>query len=611
MLKRSGLISDCRRRRSAAMRGLLRRCLERNPKNRLHDIADARLVLDDVIVGRSEDAPAAAAALPKRRPRHLAGWLVGIAGALALGLLAGWQLGGRNPSTAEEEMRFPLALPPGWKLADADTTLFAISPDGRRRVVAAAHDDGRDGLLLGEIGSVAWRELPGTAGARSPFFSPDGRWVAYFGEGVLLRVAFDGGPPVPIVGNTGGQSRGAAWLADGSVVYSPDAATPLLRVSESGGQPQNLTTLRKETRDRTHRWPSPLPDGRAVLFTSDSIDTTEDHDDATIEAVVVATGERKTVLRGSSRAAYLDPGVLIFARGGSLFATRFDPKSLEVKGSPVPVLEHVSTTVASGAAHFALAASGGLLWAPGDASDIAGGRPVWIDRRGVQSAPIVPEGTFSQLDLSPDGRRLALTAIDGDKSDIWIVEVEKGTRSRLTFEGDAADPTWSPDGKRILYIRVGSAVQGGSDLFWKPADGSGPAEPLMVGPEAVYAGSLSPDGRTVIYDVQAAGASAVDLWTLPLDGERRPRALFASPAVEFGARISPDGRFVAHVSGSSGRNEVFVRTFPAGSGVWQISNQGGLEPKWSRDGRELYFRDRGHALPGDCRHAIRVLVRHT
>ena len=172
-------------------------------------------------------------------------------------------------------MRFPLALPPGWKLADADTTLFAISPDGRRRVVAAAHDDGRDGLLLGEIGSVAWRELPGTAGARSPFFSPDGRWVAYFGEGVLLRVAFDGGPPVPIVGNTGGQSRGAAWLADGRR-HSPDAATPLLRVSESGGQPQNLTTLRKETRDRTHRWPSPLPDGRAVLFTSDSIDTTED-----------------------------------------------------------------------------------------------------------------------------------------------------------------------------------------------------------------------------------------------------------------------------------------------------------------------------------------------
>ena len=195
-------------------------------------------MIDDVIVGRSEDAPAAAAALPKRRPRHLAGWLVGIAGALALGLLAGWQLGGRNPSTAEEEMRFPLALPPGWKLADADTTLFAISPDGRRRVVAAAHDDGRDGLLLGEIGRLRGANCPEPrAHARRSFHLTDGG-SRYFGEGVLLRVAFDGGPPVPIVGNTGGQSRGAAWLADGSVVYSPDAATPLLRVSESGGQPQ-------------------------------------------------------------------------------------------------------------------------------------------------------------------------------------------------------------------------------------------------------------------------------------------------------------------------------------------------------------------------------------
>ena len=576
----------------AAIRNLLRRCLERNPKNRLHDIADARLVIDDVIAGRSEDAPAAAAALPKPRRGQLAGWLVGIAGALALGLLAGWQLGGRN-SSPPAEMQFPLGLPPGWRLADADTTLFDISPDGRRRVVTATNVDGRDGLLVGQTGSVEWRELPGTAGARSPFFSPDGRWVAYFGEGVLFRVAFDGGPPVPIVSSIGGQSRGAVWLADGSVVYSPHAATPLLRVSENGGQPQNLTTLRTETRDRTHRWPSALPDGRAVLFTSDSIDSTEYYDDATIEAVVVATGERKTVLRGSSRAAYLDPGILVFARGGSLFATRFDPKSLEVKGTPVPVLERVSTTVASGAAQFALAASGGLLWAPGDASDIAGGRPMWIDRRGVRSAPLTPEGTFSQLDLSPDERKLALTAIAGDKSDIWIVDVEKGTRSRLTFDGDAADPTWSPDGKRILYIRVGSAVQGGSDLFWKPADGSGPAEPLVVGPEAVFAGSLSPDGRTVIYDVQTAGSGTVDLWVQPLDGERRPRALFASPTVEFGARISPDGRFVAYVSGSTGRTEVFVRTFPAGSGVWQISNQGGLEPKWSRDGRVLYFRDRG------------------
>ena len=299
------------------------------------------------------------------------------------------------------------------------------------------------------------------------------------------------------------------------------------------------------------------------------------------------------MLRGSSRAAYLDPGVLIFARGGSLFATRFDPKSLEVKGSPVPVLEHVSTTVASGAAHFALAASGGLLWAPGDASDIAGGRPVWIDRRGVQSAPIVPEGTFSQLDLSPDGRRLALTAIDGDKSDIWIVEVEKGTRSRLTFEGDAADPTWSPDGKRILYIRVGSAVQGGSDLFWKPADGSGPAEPLWSAPRLSMPDRCRPTvapSSTTCRPPARVPSTCGRCRSMASDGRGVVRESGGGiRRADFAGRS-----LVAHVSGSSGRNEVFVpQPSRPGPACGSISNQGGLEPKWSRDGRELYFRDRG------------------
>ena len=343
----------------AAIRNLLRRCLERNPKNRLHDIADARIVIDDVIVGRSEDAPAAAAALPKHAlGTSPAGWLA----SPARWRLDFWRAGSsvdatlrRQKRKCDSRSRFRRAGSSQMRIPRSSPSLPTVA-DGwlRRRTTTAA-----TGCCSERSARLRGANCPEPrAHARRSFHLTDGG-SRLFGEGVLLRVAFDGGPPVPIVGNTGGQSRGAAWLADGSVVYSPDAATPLLRVSESGGQPQNLTTLRKETRDRTHRWPSPLPDGRAVLFTSNSIDTTESYDDATIEAVVVATGERKTVLRGSSRAAYLDPGVLIFARGGSLFATRFDPKSLEVKGSPVPVLEHVSTTVASGAAHFALAALAG------------------------------------------------------------------------------------------------------------------------------------------------------------------------------------------------------------------------------------------------------------
>jgi hypothetical protein len=576
----------------AAIRQLLRRCLERNPRNRLHDMADARIVIDEALAGGQEEGAGAVveAATSAGRTRTV-GWSLGVAGALALGLVAGWLLGGRG-AQRESELRFPLALPVGWKLADVDTPVIAISRDGRRRAVAAVDKDGREALLVAETGDVEWKELPGTLAARAPFFSPDGAWIGYFGDGGLQRVAVAGGPPVVVVA-TGSQIRGAVWLADGSIVYSPDADTPLLRIREGGGEPQKLTTLQKDLRERTHRWPDALPDGSAVLFTSDSAETTEFYDDAVIEAVAVATGERKIVLRGSSQARYLDPGVLVFARGGSLFATQFDPRSLEVRGLPVPVLEGVATTVASGTVQFALSHAGDLLWVPGDASGSTGGRPVWIGRDGARSAPLVSEGTYTQLDIAPDGRRLALVASEGGRTDAWIVDLETGARSRLTFDGDVSDPTWTPDGKRLTYARAAAAAGGNSDLYWKLADGSGSAEPLVGGPETVFAASLSPDGRSLIYDLVGPESLGNDLWILPLDGERQPRAFLATPAPEFGARISPDGRFVAYVASDTGRNDVFVRPFPAGAGLWQISNRGGVEPNWSRDGRELYFRDRG------------------
>lgn len=571
-----------------AIRSLLRRCLERNPKNRLHDIADARIVIEEVLAGRGDDAAPAAQAAPGPRRFGTGAWIGGLAVAAALGLALG-ALFPRGGAEGEPEMRFPLALPGGWKLGDADTPLVAISRDGRRRAVGAVHEDGRQALLLGEMGEVEWRALPGTAGAVSPFFSPDGEWIGYFGEGNLMRVAVAGGPPLTVVASAGTQTRGAVWLPGGSIVYSPDSDEPLWIVPESGGAPRALTTLRAEARERTHRWPEALPGGKVVLFTADSSDTTEFYDDADIEAVIVSTGERKTVLRGTSLARYLDPDVLVFARGGSLFATRFDPDTLETSGSPLPVLHQVSTTVASGAVHFGLASTGALLWAPGDASAV-GGEPIWIDRKGLRSAPLTTSGSYMQLELAPGGRRLAVVGNDGGKVDLWIVDLESGDRSRLTFDGDVSDPTWSADGQRVAYVRAGAAVNGGSDHYWKLADGSGEAEPLVVGPEVTYSGSFSPDGRVFAFD--QTGASQ-DIWTLTLDAERRLQPFLATPAMEYGPRFSPDGNWLAYVVRESGRTEIFVRPFPTGSGKWQISTTGGGEPAWSSDGRELFFRNRG------------------
>jgi dipeptidyl aminopeptidase/acylaminoacyl peptidase len=328
-----------------------------------------------------------------------------------------------------------------------------------------------------------------------------------------------------------------------------------------------------------------------VLFTSDTAESTEFYDDANIEVVVVATGERKTVVRGSSMARFLPPDALLFARGGALFATRFDPRTLEASGSPVPVKQSVATNVASGAAQFDTSSSGALLWIPGGASSV-GGTPVWIDRQGAKVPATSDVSSFGQLSLSPDGRRLAVVDQGGVTADLWLVDLAKGTKNRLSFEGNVADPTWSADGERIAYSRsIGET--GSADIVWRRADGRGGEEQLVVTPEQEYLGSFSPDGRHLAYERVLPGRSDNDIWILPLGGSREGRPFRETPTTEFNPEFSPDGRWLAYCSFESGRPEVFVSPFPSGDGRWQVSTTGGVEPHWSRDGKELAFRMTG------------------
>ncbi len=574
----------------AAIRRLLRQCLERQPRARLRDIGDARLVLEEVLAGESDDpAPSASAPVPVPAPSRfrVLALLGGGVAAVAIGVVVG-ALGMGRSAGPEPEMRFPLALPTGWKLADADVQSLAISPDGTRRAIVAVNGEDSRGLFVGELGQVDWRLLPGTDDAQAPFFSPDGRWIGYFGRNELRRVSVDGGPPLPIA-KIGNQIRGAVWTPDGSIIFSPDAAEPLWRVPESGGELQPLTTLDVARNERTHRWPDLLPDGSAVLFTSDTEETTEFYDDANIEAVVLATGQRKVVQRGSSQARYLDPGTLVYARGGALFAVPFDPRRLETRGSPVPVLQSVATNVASGAVQFAISRNGSILWIPGEATRI-GSQPVWVDRQGAQTPLLSESGQFLQLTLSPDGRRVAIMLDNTATADIWVADLERGGRSRLTFEVGVNDPTWTPDGSRIAYNGPSSAG-GEVEIYWKPADGSGEAELLVSGPELDYVGSFSSDGRFLAFERVKRGASQSDIWILSLQEERVERAFTSTDASEFNPSFSPDGRWLAYVSEESERPEVFVRPFPSGSGRWQISTERGIEPRWSPDGRELFYRD--------------------
>jgi eukaryotic-like serine/threonine-protein kinase len=348
--------------------------------------------------------------------------------------------------------------------------VIAILRDGHRQMVLIHDADGVRRLALRELGKLHARILPDTEEASSPFFSPDGEQIAFFGRGKLWRMPVGGGPPSPVADVPGGDNRGATWADDGYIYAAPDTHLPLQRVPERGGAFEDVTTLDPARRERTHRWPEALPGG-AVLFTCDTMESIEYYDDARIEAVRPATGERKVLVEQSSRAQYVASGHLVFARGGALLAVPFDADRLEVRGRPAVVLQGVATTVASGAAHYALSPTGTLVYVPGETS--TGVRPpVWIDRASGEQQPSAIEVPPTELELSPDGRRAALLLSEAGNLDLWVADLERGTLTRLTFTGTVRSPVWSPDGRWIAFTER-------DGIYRQRTDGGGAPEFLL------------------------------------------------------------------------------------------------------------------------------------
>ena len=576
----------------AAVRRLLARCLQRDPKQRLRDIGDARLMLDEAQRGESpggEMAQQVAAGGATQRKRI--GWpgaaLLGAA--LAAGGALGWLAGRPAAIDSPRGARWALAIPDGVTLSTADYPQVALSRDGSTQVVVVVDEKSTPRLLIRRSDDFEARLLPDTERAAAPFLSPDGAWIGFFRDTALFKIPTTGGPPVRLA-TTSAQARGGTWSSDGFIYYTPDTNVPLSRIPEVGGEPQSATRLDESRGERTHRWPQALPDGRALLFTCDSQASTEYYDDARIEAVRPATGERKVLVEGSSQGWYSPGGHLVFARGGSLYAIAFDPATLETHGSPVPVVQGVATDVGSGAVQFAIAQSGAALWTPGGTT--ASYQVVWVDRSSSETRTAVPPAPYNELSLSPDGRRLALVGGEGGVSDLWVADLEREGMTRLTFGEYVAAPVWTPDGSRIAYsTRLQGTRVNTWQLAWKPADGSRDAEKLVEGPRGQNPSDFTSDGRFMIYDSLTEDAAARDIWILPLEEPRRPRVLIAGAFMKGEAVLSPDDRWLAYVSDESGRSSVFVRPFPEGEGRWQISTPGGVEPRWSRDGRELFYRD--------------------
>jgi Tol biopolymer transport system component len=572
-----------------AIRRLLRRCLERSPKNRLHDIADARIVLDEVLSGRdAAEAPSASVEVgetPGRRLRLAALAVV----LLAVGVAAGWLLRPRAPAVSAPDSRWTLALPDGYSLSTADVPQLALSRDGKELAAVVVGENGVSQLLVRRSDEFEPRLLDGSEGAVAPFFSPDGDWVGFFRDDALMKIPVGGGPSVRLASLTN-QSRGGTWSTDGWIYFVGGFAEALSRVPENGGKVEAVTQLDAKRAERTHRWPEVLPDGGAVLFTCDTQASTEYYDDARIEAVRPATGERTVLIEGASQARYAPGGHLVFARGGSLYSVSLDPRTLEVRGSPVVVAQGVATNVGSGAVQFAIAQSGAALWSPGGLSASYG--VVWVDRKGVESPVDIPPGPYNELSLSPDGTRLALVGGPGGISDLWVADLGRGALTRLTSGVQVRSPTWSPDGTRIAYGAVmEGAGEGRMRIDWRPADGSRGAETLVKESPGAYPSSFTPDGKVLIFDqYQDAANNRSTVLALPVGGGGHARALTEGPYANTAGVVSPDGRWLAYVSDESGQSNIYVRPYPEGPGRWQISTLLGVEPHWSRDGRELFYR---------------------
>ena len=561
------------------VRQLLRRCLEKDPRRRLRDIGEALIQLEDAIGVAPDTATATTVA---SRPVSWRWLTITALGALGLGsLITGTVVWSLRPTVSRQPAQMVLLTPPEGPLRrGSGQPDVAISRDGSRVVYRSGSGVRIGGqLYLREMGGLEATLIPGAEGAQSPFFSPDGEWVGYFHaqEGTLKKVSVLGGTPLTIT-DLNGDLQGASWGRDDAIVFATTESKGLLRISADGGDPELLTTIDLERSETDHFWPAVVPDGRAVLFTAWSGSA----EASRIRVASLETGEVTDIAPGGSYPRYASSGHVVYAVGGTLRAVGFDVDRLEVTRNPVPVLENVDTK-STGAASYDVSESGSIAYVAAG-SGAVDRNLMWVDQQGLSTLLVEAPADYAFPRLSPDGTQVAVS-IGGDNGDIWLCSVERRACSRLTVEGGNY-PVWTPDGTRVTF---NSDRAGDLDLYWKPADGSGEAEPLLVRERNQYPISWSPDGRVLAFSEISAIGSGLDNMLLPLGGE--PEQFVATLFDERSPTFSPNGRWIAYRSNESGTMQLYVRPYPGPGGRYPVSLEGGEEPIWSRDGRQLYFRE--------------------
>jgi serine/threonine protein kinase len=547
---------------------LLRRCLEKNPKKRRRDIGDVRMEIEEALTDPVSRLSETAA--PAGRSSWLP-WIVAVIVSFAsVAAIAALYF---RPAGEAPEMRVDIVTPPS-----PDATSFAISPDGRRMVFLASptSNDSAPQLWLRRLDGATAQPLAGTEGAAYPFWSADSGSIGFFASGKLKRIDIGGGLP-QILADTG-SGRGAAWSADGVILFAPTTGSPLMRIPATGGTPVAVTKL-DGTKQTSHRFPQFLPDSRKFLFYAQGTE-----DSAGVYLGSLDTGEAQRLTPSDTAGFYVPPGWLLYVQQGALVARRFDASRGELSGEPVTVADAVAVDGINIAA-LSVSVTGLITYRSGR----AGRRQLtWLDRSGkiLGTLGSSDEAGLSGPELSPDGRRVAVDRTVQGNTDIWIIDAARTTR--LTFDA-AVDhwPIWSSDGRHIIFDSARGAG-GIHNIYQKASDGAGNDELLF---EDMYGKGVldsSMDGRFVIFIADGA-LTARDVWLLPRDGDRTARTFLNGNFMESGAQFSPNGRWVAYQSNESGRFEIYVRPFPGPGGQWQVSASGGTGVRWRRDGKELYY----------------------
>jgi len=573
-----------------ALDRIVKRCIAKDPDERWQSATDLTNELEWIAEGGSQAGVVPPVVPPARgrRERLASAATAAVLALIAIAFAIGFVL--RAPEVPQQ-LRVSAEIGVDANLYGTDVGPSAIlSPDGTRLAFVAAGSGQRRRIYLRSLDQLQATPLFGTENARDPFFSPDGQWIGFFADAKLKKISVQGGAAVTLCDVP--DDRGGSWGDDGTIVFTKDNVSALSKVSSAGGTPQPLTTLDKQAGEIGHRWPQVLPGSKAVLFTSST--TGGNWEDAEIVVYSMASGQRKTVQRGGFYPRYLPSGYVAYVHEGTLFAVPFDLRRLEVTGQPAPILEGVVTAPNSGGAQFSFSETGNLVYLAGH----AGGQNFsiyWMDREGKFTPLREAPGLYATPAFSPDGNRLALEISDDKRRDVWVYEWERDTLTRLTFAGEAnSDPIWTPDGQRIAYS---SQEKGGtSNLWWIRADGAGNAQRLTESKILQNLHSWRPDGNVLAFQQQNPGTTW-DILTLPIEGDEKsgwkpgePKPFVNSTFAEREPAFSPDGRWLAYASNDSGSQEVYVRPFPGPGGRWQISTGGGVVPKWSRNGKELFYR---------------------